>query len=198
MKELRREHKRGTLHANPSKLARVLGDINADVDATNKLEEDVDAKIDKLFEAKVAKLCETIAGILLRQVNAAHISLDRDLKKFSDTRKKARWKDYEKQAERFSDRKLADAAEAKRVGDIQTLRSDRRYSTFNPRKKIGAIEDAEKNRLTPSEAEAKLQAALGTQRRPSRSAWANHLGMAGYTIFARPTKHVVKTHITFT
>lgn len=197
IKDLEREAKRKTLHTNPSKLTRLLDDINEDVEAVNKLVEDVDAEIDRHFEAKITELGERIKKDLPDKVDGGDIMLSRDLTKFEGVCRKAHWKDFDKLADAFAAQCVTKAAEVKRARDINALRSDKSFKTLNGGKKLNLIEAALKDGSSRKEAEKELRKALDAQRYPDRSAWAKHLGMVGYSIIKRDSKYNIKIHITF-
>ncbi|KJS40029.1 MAG: hypothetical protein VR70_06500 [Rhodospirillaceae bacterium BRH_c57] len=197
LKDLQREQKRKALQTNPSKLTRVLGDINSDVVATNDLADEVDKEVDKHFAARIVTLRADIVALFPKGFSPSQIGLDQSLNTFSGKQKTKRWKNFDAAAKKFSDDMVGAALARDLELSVQALAADTRYKTLNVKKRNATIQDGLKKKNTLAEVEKALDDALDAQRMPNRSAWGKHFGMTGYSIIATKSKNGIATHITY-
>ncbi len=199
LKDLATSEKREELHSNPSKLTRVAADLSGDGADFNKIEEDIDAAIDKEYaeewkkvEASINKLCsDAKPPVRPEAVNAVNI-----LKEKFAALKKARYKDYEKKVADLNSYFKTEIANAAEKAEISTFRSG--YPALKGKTKLNIIDDALAKGLTAADTKKKLDDALVNQRKPSKAQWTQYLGMTGYTINGISDKYDgLAIHVTF-
>ena len=134
IKDLRKEEKRLALRSNPSKLERLIGDLNDDVVKANALEAGIDA-VDKEYAKKVKDIGGEIEADLTRPVSGATIMLPMLLQRFQETNQENGWAGFEAAVKVFKKRCAADGAEALRQLEISALGRDPDFADLPPKQR---------------------------------------------------------------
>ncbi|MGV8986969.1 MAG: hypothetical protein ACOH2H_11865 [Cypionkella sp.] len=207
IKDLRKDQKQNLLRSNPSKLERLIGDLNDDVTKANALEAGID-DVDKEYAKKVKDLGAAIESDLDKPVSGATIMLPILLKKFHDTNQALGWAGFDAAAKAFKKSCAVKGAEALRKLEIQALQSSKDFSALNSKKKNKIIEAGVAGKDTVAKVRAELLEALNAQleleekltknlRTPRQKAWAKLLRMEGYGKDQAGTYDGVKMHVTY-
>jgi hypothetical protein len=210
--DLRKEQKRAALHSNPSKVERLIGELNDDVQAVNTLADAVDKATDDMFALEIVAMRKEIVAALQSPLTPASIVLDTHLKTFTTTNQQKRWKGFEAARKAFVDKRLAEAAEALRRVQVSALGRDKEFAALNAKKRSSITEAADKSGDAVDKVRADLQAALAAQLKLEaataaaaveaqwtlkQKVWAERLGMEGYGIVQKGKFEGDKIHITY-
>ena len=173
MKDMAKDREKGTLHSNPSKLARVFKDLNEDVAEANALEGGLGGDLDEEYIAKIKAQLGQVKPLLPEGVSGGSIDIAAMVKALTEAGKANRWKTFAKQWQDFLD----DCAEKGRVAGIKGLHDWADVKALKQSSRDSIIDKCVKDKKTYDQAKATLKAALTLQITPSKSRWANYLDM---------------------
>lgn len=200
IKDMVKDRAKGTLHSNPSKMARVYKDLNEDVAQANWLEGGVEKALTEHYDKDIAVQVVKLAKGLPAGVTPGHIAFSTMIKNFREKNVKEGWAKYAANLVALENRIAADAAEVLREISIKALAQDAAFANlrYGVRAKIieagVAAAAATVATITPI-----LTAALDKQRKPAKGGWANYLDLGaggGYSLKSGGVFQGHKIHLT--
>jgi hypothetical protein len=178
MKDMTKDRSKGTLHSNPSKMARVYKDLNEDVAQANWLEGGIGNALDIEFGKEVAKLATKILSALPNGVTQQHFGFAGLLKAFLEKNAKEKWVKFDDNAKAFATEIAKVAANVQREQGIKALKADAAYANLFFRNKEKAINAGIASaKATAQSVRVVLDALLEQQRKPSKGRWAVYLDL---------------------
>lgn len=200
LKDLEKSGKRGELHTNPSKLERLIKDLNADIAKINDIDGSVHDDRDKHFGQELDTIADEIARALPKGVTAVSIGLPCLLKKFTTKNSKAGWKNFSKERKALVEACRDLGAEKERVNGISALANDREMLKLKYKKRHKIVEAGLKDKSkSPDSVRKALEDALEEQDKPSKARWAGFLGLGAggsYTLKQSGAFRGNKIHLT--
>ena len=200
LKDLLKSQKRGELHTNPGKLARLIEEINKDVATANGIEKSIDHERNRQFAVDVANMKDEIERALPRGVSAAMIGLPGKLREFEKKNTKEGWAHFSKNRRAFVDTCRDEGEDALRVKTMDGLKNARQFRLLKIKVREKMVDDGKSNpKMTPAQMEKDLAAALDKQAKPEKHRWASYLGLGAggsYTLQQSGTFERMKIHLT--
>lgn len=176
MKDMVKDRGKGTLHSNPSKMARVYKDLNEDVAQANWLEGGVDKALNEEFAKEVVKLTQKIVAGLPKGVSAGHLALGVMITSFVAKNTKEKWAKYDANVDALEKAVDKEAANIQREQGIKALMSDAGYAKLRYNTKQKAVDAGVASATaTAATVTAVLDVLLERQRKPSKGSWASFL-----------------------
>lgn len=176
MKDMVKDRGKGTLHSNPSKMARVYKDLNEDVAQANWLEGGVDKALNEEFAKEVVKLTQKIVAGLPKGVSPGHLALGVMITSFVAKNTKEKWAKYDANVDALEKAVDKEAANIQREQGIKALMSDAGYAKLRYNTKQKAVEAGVASATaTAATVTAVLDVLLERQRKPSKGSWASFL-----------------------
>lgn len=178
IKDMTKDRAKGTLHSNPSKMARVYKDLNEDVAQANWLEGGVEKALGEHYDKDILVQTARLAKGLPAGVTVQHIAFVPMIKAFREKNVKEGWAKYAANLVALEKSINEDATNEKREQTIKALAQDAAYAglRYATRQKVidagVAAPTATAATIIPI-----LNAALEKQRKPSKGGWAKYLDL---------------------
>lgn len=175
LEDLKKAMKKRELHTNPSKLKRLIEDLNDDVTKTNALAAGLDAALEKHFSGELAKLVTEIEKTLPQGLTIASFSLAERVEAFKKKNAKEHWVNFKTNSDTFAKKCQTGAAEAFREQLINGFNSGVEFRPLKADVRDRLVQAGIKGGSSPAEVRAELEAAFEIQDKPTKARWASFL-----------------------